>query len=52
MTVIRQRTELIAWYERRGYVLTGATADFPMDDERFGLPRRRDLQFLVLAKSL
>lgn len=52
MTVIRQRTELIAWYERRGYVLTGATADFPMDDERFGLPRRRDLQFLVLAKSI
>ena len=52
MTVIRQRPELIAWYERRGYGLTGATADFPMDDERFGLPRRRDLQFLVLAKPL
>ncbi|CAN5376788.1 GNAT family N-acetyltransferase [soil metagenome] len=52
MTVIRQRPELIAWYERRGYALTGATADFPMDDERFGLPRRRDLQFLVLAKAL
>ncbi len=52
MTVIRQRPELIAWYERRGYVLTGATADFPMDDERFGLPRRRDLQFVVLSKTL
>jgi GNAT superfamily N-acetyltransferase len=52
MTVIRQRTELIAWYERRGYALTGATADFPLDDERFGLPKRRDLQFLVLSKPL
>lgn len=52
MTVIRQRTELIAWYERRGYVLTGQTAPFPMDDERFGLPRRRDLEFVVLAKTL
>ncbi len=52
MTVIRQRPELIAWYERRGYALTGATADFPLDDERFGLPRRRDLQFVVLSKPL
>lgn len=52
MTVIRQRAELIAWYERRGYALTGATADFPMDDARFGLPKRRDLQFLVLSKPL
>lgn len=52
MTVIRQRPELIAWYERRGYALTGATADFPMDDERFGLPKRRDLEFVVLSKTL
>jgi ribosomal protein S18 acetylase RimI-like enzyme len=52
MTVIRQRQELIAWYERRGYVRTGETAPFPMDDERFGLPKRRDLEFVVLAKAL
>lgn len=52
MTVIPHRTELIRWYERRGYVLTGATAAFPMDDERFGLPKRRDLSFVVLAKAL
>lgn len=52
MTVIRQRPELIAWYERRGYRLTGATAPFPMDDPRFGLPRRRDLAFVVLEKRL
>jgi ribosomal protein S18 acetylase RimI-like enzyme len=52
MTVIRQRTDLIPWYERRGYTLTGETEPFPLDDERFGLPKRRDLEFVVLAKSL
>jgi ribosomal protein S18 acetylase RimI-like enzyme len=29
MTVISVRTELIAWYERRGYRRTGATMPFP-----------------------
>ena len=52
MTVIRQRGELIAWYERRGYALTGETAPFPMDDPRFGLPKRQDLEFVVLQKQL
>jgi len=52
MTVIRQRPELIAWYERRGYALTGATEPFPLGDERFGLPRRQDLEFVVLKKRL
>lgn len=52
MTVIRQRHELIAWYERRGYRLTGEERPFPLDDERFGLPRRRDLVFVVLEKPL
>lgn len=52
MTVIKQRLDLIAYYERRGYALTGAEEPFPMDDERFGLPRRRDLAFVVLERSL
>jgi len=52
MTVIRQREDLIAWYERNGYARTGATAPFPYGDERFGLPRRDDLEFVVLAKPL
>jgi N-acetylglutamate synthase-like GNAT family acetyltransferase len=52
MTVIRQRTELIAYYERRGYTLTGETRPFPLDDERFGLPVTSDLSFVVLAKRL
>ncbi len=52
MTVISRRSELISWYERRGYQLTGETRPFPHGDERFGLPRRSDLEFAVLAKSL
>ena len=52
MTVIRQRAELIAYYERRGYALTGEARPFPLDDERFGLPVTRDLSFVVLAKAL
>jgi len=50
MTVITQRTELIAYYQRRGYSPTGQTRPFPYGDERFGLPQRPDLSFDVLAK--
>jgi GNAT superfamily N-acetyltransferase len=52
LTVIVQRLELIAWYERRGYVRTGERKPFPYGDERFGLPRRADLAFEVLCKRL
>jgi ribosomal protein S18 acetylase RimI-like enzyme len=52
MTVITQRAELIAWYERRGYRRTGETEPFPYGNERYGVPRRPDLVFAVLAKPL
>jgi ribosomal protein S18 acetylase RimI-like enzyme len=52
MTVIAQRAELIDWYERRGYRRTGETRPFPYGDDRFGLPRRVDLHFVVLEKPL
>ena len=52
MTVIRQRQDLIAWYRRLGYLPTGETQPFPYGDERFGIPRRPDLEFVVLAKPL
>jgi len=52
MTVIAQREDLIAWYERRGYARTGERREFPYGDERFGLPRRDDLYFTVLEKKL
>jgi ribosomal protein S18 acetylase RimI-like enzyme len=51
MTVIVQREELIAWYERRGYRRTGEYQPFPYGDERFGIPRRDDLRFEVLRKE-
>jgi ribosomal protein S18 acetylase RimI-like enzyme len=52
MTVIVQRDELIAWYQRRGYRRTGEHKPFPYGDERFGIPRRDDLRFEVLVKDL
>lgn len=52
MTVLVQRDELIAWYQRRGYRRTGEFKPFPYGDERFGIPRRDDLKFEVLEKSL
>ena len=52
MTVIVQREELIAFYERRGYARTGQFKPFPYGDARFGIPRRDDLRFEVLEKSL
>jgi ribosomal protein S18 acetylase RimI-like enzyme len=52
MTVITLRTELIAWYERRGYRRTGVFKPFPYGDARFGLPKRDDLRLEVLRKPL
>ncbi|MFG2087448.1 MULTISPECIES: GNAT family N-acetyltransferase [unclassified Spirillospora] len=52
MTVITAREELIAWYVRRGYTRTGETSPFPYGDERFGLPKRDDLEFELLVKKL
>ncbi|KPI08334.1 GCN5-related N-acetyltransferase [Actinobacteria bacterium OK074] len=52
MTVIVQREDLIAWYERRGYRRTGRMIPFPYGDERFGIPQRDDLRFELLIKEL
>jgi ribosomal protein S18 acetylase RimI-like enzyme len=52
MTVIVQREDLIAYYERRGYRRTGELSPFPYEDERFGLPHRDDLAFELLVKPL
>jgi ribosomal protein S18 acetylase RimI-like enzyme len=52
MSVIAQRTELIAWYERRGFQATDAREPFPYGNPRFGLPRRPDLYFRWLTKTL
>lgn len=52
MTVIDVREELIAFYQRRGYVRTGIRKPFPYGDERYGIPLRDDLRFEVLEKEL
>jgi ribosomal protein S18 acetylase RimI-like enzyme len=52
MTVINVRDTLIAWYQRRGYALTGETRPFPYGDDRFGKPLRDDLSFVVLERGL
>lgn len=52
MTVIDARTELIAWYQRRGYRRTGEHKAFPYGDARFGVPKRDDLRFEWLVKAL
>jgi len=50
MTVISVRAELIAWYERHGYVKTGESKPFPADPA-FGIPKQ-PLEFVVMKKTL
>jgi ribosomal protein S18 acetylase RimI-like enzyme len=51
MGVLCVRDALIAWYQRRGYTLTGETEPFPFGDNRFGTPLRDGLEFLILEKQ-
>jgi ribosomal protein S18 acetylase RimI-like enzyme len=52
MTVLAQRGDLIAWYERRGYRRTGESRPFPYGNARLGIPKRPGLSFVVLSKPL
>jgi GNAT superfamily N-acetyltransferase len=52
MTVIRQRTDIIAWYARLGYEPTGETRPFPYDDPLVGRATRPDLAFVVLSRAI
>jgi len=49
--VITFRHELIAYYERLGYLRTGETRTFPTDP-RFGIPKVRGLEFEILEKYM
>ncbi len=51
MSVISIRTELIAWYKRHGYTLTGERKPFIVPDERWGIPKA-PLEFIFLEKKL
>ena len=50
MTVISTRYELISWYERRGYKITGETLPFHVD-KKFGVPKQK-LSLMVMKKRL
>ena len=52
LIVLPQRSELIAWYDRRGYRLTGQTFPFPYGNERYGIPLKPDLQLAEMEKDL
>ena len=51
MTVISVRKELIDWYVRHGYQLTGERKPFVVPDTRWGIPKQ-ELEFVVLEKKL
>jgi len=51
MTVISARKELIEWYVRHGYTMTGERKPFSFTDPRFGQPKMK-LEFVVLEKKV
>ncbi len=51
MDVISVRAELIAFYERRGYVRTGKLNDFPVSKDLW-TPKVKDLMLARMEKSL
>jgi hypothetical protein len=52
ISVLNVREALLAWYERQGYVRTGAVEPFPYDDATVGTPLRSDLALVTLTKTL
>ncbi|CAF2022689.1 unnamed protein product [Rotaria magnacalcarata] len=50
MKAIMQRPELVAYYNRRGYIDTGRREPFPKGDERSGIPKVQDLEVCILKK--
>ena len=49
MSILNHRPELLAYYQRRGYQLTGKSMPFPNDGNN-GEPLREDLRLLELEK--
>jgi ribosomal protein S18 acetylase RimI-like enzyme len=50
MTVISTRTELINWYERRGFKATGELVPFH-DGTKFGIPKQF-IELIVMEKAV
>lgn len=51
MSILSHRPELLAYYQRRGYVLTGEKLPFPVDGNN-GEPKRDDLWLESLQKPI
>ncbi len=51
MTVISLRHELIAWYQRHGYIDTGKRKRFPVEMQKFEIAAT-PLEFAILEKDL
>jgi len=51
MNVIDGRQELIDWYIRHGYQLTGERKPFLVPDERWGIPKKH-IEFVLLEKVI
>ena len=50
--VLNPRQELMAWYQRRGYRSTGQRESFPVNHDKFGYPKIKDLHFLMFEKTI
>ena len=50
--VLNPRVELMSWYERRGYARNGQREDFPYGEEKFGIPKIKDLHFVMFEKTI
>ena len=50
--VLNPRHELMAWYERRGYIKNGVTEDFPYGQDQFGKPKTKGLHFVMFEKTI
>ncbi|MDH2233650.1 MULTISPECIES: GNAT family N-acetyltransferase [Delftia] len=51
MSVLSSRSELLSFYQRRGYQLTGQTCGYPLE-AGVGTPLAKDLHVLELSKLL
>jgi ribosomal protein S18 acetylase RimI-like enzyme len=50
ISVISTRTELIAWYVRRGFEATGEVLPFHVD-RKFGVPREQ-IELIIMTKTI
>ena len=52
LQTLRERGELVRWYERQGYQLTGDATPFPYLDPCFGVACVPDMHLVGMAKAI